>query len=71
MNNSDKMVEFIGEEKMRAFCPLIYTCPRQSMDSNCFYEKFLHCKVVEECGLSSKLSEEDLANRNKFNSLGE
>lgn len=71
MNQLDKRLNFISKEKMGEFCPLIYDCSRQSMDSNCFYDKFLHCKEVDRLNLSSKLSKEDLENRNKFITLQE
>ena len=69
MNQLDKRLDFISKEKMGEFCPLIYDCSRQSMDSNCFYDKFLHCEEIDKLNLSSKLSEEDLQNRMKFITL--
>ena len=52
--------------KLAEFCPCIHYCQNQGVDTNCFYEKFLHCDQVEELGLNNKLSSNDIQNRKVY-----
>jgi len=38
----------IPNNKLTEFCPHIYYCPAQSIDKNCFYNKFLHCQIARQ-----------------------
>jgi len=66
--NEIKVVN-LPEGKLAEFCPCIYDCSKQGVDSNCFYEKFLHCEEVDKLNLNNKLSEENLQNRKIYKLL--
>ncbi len=49
----------IGENKMAEFCPHIDYCSRQSIDTNCFYLKFLSCYDARRLEKTHPLSQID------------
>lgn len=38
----------ILEGKSSEFCPHIYRCYMLHIDSNCFYQKYLHCQEAKK-----------------------
>lgn len=49
----------VPEGKSAEFCPHLSYCLKQSVDKNCFYNKFLHCKTARELEKEHPLSKED------------
>ncbi len=47
--------EGLGEE----FCPHLQHCPNKNMDTNCFYNKFLHCDEARKLEEAYPLSKKD------------
>jgi len=41
------------------FCPHNEYCPNSDIDTNCFYEKFLHCIEARQLELIHQLSQVD------------
>ena len=49
----------IGDGKFAEFCPLTYCCSKQTVDSNCFYGKFLNCDEAKILSKTHQLSQID------------
>lgn len=46
-----------GNGILAMFCPHDEYCPKEDLDANCFYEKFLHCGEARQLELIHQLSQ--------------